>query len=439
MRLILRAIFGTLCMLAPSIGGAWGAVPATSAVQPLWFSRYPAGKVSAAYAMALGPDGSKVYVAGYVAPTFPANLNYQTVTYDAASGAELWAASYDGPAAGVDVVVAAVASPDGSTLYVTGRSEGQQFDSDWATIAYDTADGTQLWLTRYTGGPPGYGNSPGAIGISPDGSTLYVTGETTIAYDAATGTQLWQSEIAYAAAAGSLGVSPDGSRVYVGAEVYHQPTYNYLTVAYDAATGAKAWSAEYDGPGGQDDVPTALGVSPDGTAVYVTGRSVGVGSGDDYATIAYETSDGSQQWVERFTGPGDHSDVPVDVGVAPDGSKVFVTGTMRTGYHPEYLTLALDSATGQQQWASAGAQRVVPSGLAVGPDGSRVYVTGQQFDTVAYDTQRGNRVWIFGSGLGGATNAAALAIDPTGAYLYLTGNVQRSGGYPHIATAALSG
>ena len=37
--------------------------------------------------------------------------------------------------------------------------------------------------------------------------------------------------------------------------------------------------------------------------VYVTGRSAGSGTEQDYATIKYGPN-GSQQWVARYNGPG---------------------------------------------------------------------------------------------------------------------------------------
>ena len=59
----------------------------------------------------------------------------------------------------------------------------------------------------------------------------------------------------------------------------------------------------YNGPGNGDDVAYALGVSPDGSKVFVTGRSTGSTSAD-YATVAYDASSGTQLWVKRYNGPG---------------------------------------------------------------------------------------------------------------------------------------
>ena len=62
--------------------------------------------------------------------------------------------------------------------------------------------------------------------------------------------------------------------------------------------GSQLW-ADVGGPGGA----TAMAVSPDSQTVYVTGSSATVGSGHDYATIAYGTSTGTQLWLARYNGP----------------------------------------------------------------------------------------------------------------------------------------
>src|SRR5207302_8926010 len=122
-------------------------------------------------------------------------------------------------------------------------------------------------------------------------------------------------------AARAVGVSPDGSTVSVpGCSSGTGSGDDYATVASDASTGAQLWAKRYNGPGNSDDGATALGVTPDGSTVFVTGTSWGSGTNVDYATLAYDASTGAKLWVKRYNGPVNNADVAAAVGVSPHGS-----------------------------------------------------------------------------------------------------------------------
>src|SRR5207247_790212 len=190
------------------------------------------------------------------------------------------------------------ASPDGSTLFVTGNYLG------YRTVAYDAATGVQRWTASWQGTDS---DTPTGIAVSPSGDTVYVTGYTfnqggyvTVAYAAATGAQLWVSryhnvggDYAYA-----LGVSPDGSRVFVTGASYDASDHSdYATVAYNAATGRQLWVSRYNGlQSDSEDSAGALAVGADGTTVFVTGSSQGLSIDTDYATVAYDAGSGAQLW-----------------------------------------------------------------------------------------------------------------------------------------------
>ena len=100
----------------------------------------------------------------------------------------------------------------------------------------------------------------------------------------------------------------------------------HATVAYASSTGTPQWVARYAALGGGADAPHALVVSHNGSHVFVTGDSATSGSGTDYATVGYATSDGGESFIQRYNGTGNGDDIPSSIGIKPDGSKLFVTG-----------------------------------------------------------------------------------------------------------------
>src|SRR6266536_5857114 len=130
-----------------------------------------------------------------------------------ARGRTLWFAAYDGPANGLDAAEGIAASPDGSKVFVTGESWGGSTDFDSATIAYDAATGVRLWTARYNGPANGADSSQGEIAVSPDGSKVFV------------GAQSW---------GGSTGE-------------------DWATIAYDANTGSQLWATRFNGRANGDD------------------------------------------------------------------------------------------------------------------------------------------------------------------------------------------
>jgi hypothetical protein len=284
-------------------------------------------------------DGTMVFVTGYSTGS-TSGYDYATVAYDASTGAKLWAKRLNGTGDADDYAKALGVSRDGTMVFLTGYSTGSTSGGDYATVAYDASTGAKLWAKRYNGTGNG-SDSASAVGASIDGAMVFVTGYSTgstsgydyatVAYDAFTGAKLWAKRYNgtgnSSAVANALGVSPDGSEVFVtGYSSVSASDVGYATVAYDASTGAKLWAKLYNGSGNGNDFAFALGVSPDGAMVFVTGFSTETTSGIDYATVAYDASTGAKLWAKRYDGTGNAEDYASALGVSPDGSEVFVTG-----------------------------------------------------------------------------------------------------------------
>src|SRR5438445_606150 len=104
------------------------------------------------------------------------------------------------------------------------------------------------------------------------------------------------------------------------------------------------WTQRYNGLGNGFDSAFALGVSPDGSKVFVTGGSDGGASAEDYATVAYNAATGAPIWAQRDSGPGSGSDLAFALGASPNGSRVFVTGVSDGGVtRDDYMTAAYNA------------------------------------------------------------------------------------------------
>ncbi len=420
----------------------------------LWVSFYtgPGAGNDTAASVAVARGGSAVFVTGYSLGA-SGIFDYATVGYDAATGARLWASRYTGAGRAGGSAVAVAVDPGGRRVFVTGQSPGPGSGADYVTIAYDAATGSQLWLSRYNG-PANGSDIPSALAVSPDGSRIFVTGESqgtqattedyaTVAYDAATGAQLWASRYNGPASraddARSLAVAPHSGTVYVTGTSTGVGTHSdYATVAYNTATGAQRWVRRYNAPRRKYDRAVSVAVGPGGHAVYVTGTS-----GRAFATVAYDAATGAPQWVSRFTGGAGNNDRAFSLAVSPSGGMVYVTGFAlnRFSGDMDIATVAYRAATGALLWARLSTGKADASGhdVAVGPGGHTVYVTGTAFiataTTVAYNAATGSLRWVRrypGFGL-------ALAISQVTGTVFVTGSADRPASGDDFVTIAYHG
>ncbi|MEV1167979.1 S8 family serine peptidase [Nonomuraea sp. NPDC049784] len=313
---------------------------------------------------------------------------------------ETWSANH-GVAGGDDSAEQIALDPKGKRVYVSGASYGSSpgvLSPSIVTVAHDAVTGVELWSKSYVG-PAGNYDEPEAIEVSPDGSKLFV----------------------------------------VGTSAGNETGTDAVTIAYDTATGEEVWTARHTGPGSAFDSGNALTVSPDGKSVYVTGMStLGPDGKDDYYTIAYDAGTGERTWLTHFAGPGGGTDSATAISVAPDGSKLFVTG-QSSGERGTGLcnwgTVAYNAGTGEQLWSAQHDGPAhgmdLPSAMAVAADGKSLFVTGSDVDaatqtditTIAYDTTTGKQTWVdrYDGPAHGSDNTHDIVVAASGK-VYVTGN-----------------
>ncbi len=333
-------------------------------------------------------------------------------------GAVMRVLTYNGPGNGIDEVTGMMMNYDGS-VYVTGYSKGSSSDEDFATIKFNNT-GDFLWVSRFNG-TGNYTDRATAITVDNYGN-VYVTGwahmepndyqgdeimcgtidYVTIKYDPY-GNQVWMK--VYAGPGGGDDI-PSAILLDRFGNVYVTGTSNsgankedYLTIKYNN-NGVQQWVARYDGVSHDADFANAFALDGDG-GVYVTGRSYKSGQMADYVTVKYN-NEGIQEWTSRYNGPGNGDDIAYSIAVDVNDNS-YVTGASKgSSSNLDYATVKIGS-NGSQIWAKRyngpGNNIDEAHSLILDPYGT-CYVTGfsmgsgsnYDYATLKYDPN-GNEVW----------------------------------------------
>ena len=324
----------------------------------LWTQRYNGPASGADYGWAVTMDvPSNVYVAGYT--WNGVNYDYLVIAYNPGGGL-WWFATYDGPGSKDDFARDIFVDQAGF-VYVTGYSQGGA-NYDYATIKY-APGGAVVWVSRYAG----LGGNDYADALTVDSAGMvYVTGYSaqfptppynldyaTVVYDPA-GAQVWvgryNGPFNGDDKAHDIEIDLNAGWFYVTGEAYFSApaSPDYVTIKYQQG-GDQLWVINYDGPAMSTDVARDLELDRAGN-IYLTGRSVGPGTADDYASIKYNPA-GVTLWVQRYNNPmPNQDDWGQALAIDDNSSEVYVTGwsNQLPGGNSDYVTLKYDLNSGLQ-------------------------------------------------------------------------------------------
>lgn len=397
-----------------------------SQVSREWISSYHSASEDAKALVV--DDSGNVYITG------TSSGSAATVKYNS-DGVQQWAARYTAAVSSAT----AIALDQSGNVYVAGAINGLSSNSDLAAFKYNSS-GVLQWA-RSLGGT---GNSiDGAFSIAVDGSgNVYITGfsyntgtlndYTTIKYNSAGVLQWARSfngsgnnvDFAY-----SL-VLDYSDNIYVTGSSRGSGTSDddYATIKYNSA-GVEQWVRIYQGPGDGFDQPNAIAADISGN-VYVTGRSLGITTQYDYATIKYNSA-GDSLWVRRYDGTESSSDYGRCIAVDPNGN-VYVAGQcLSASSNYDFVTVKYNSS-GVFQWDKLynGPGNSVENVNAMTLDNAgNVYVTGSSafpgqnynYATVKY-TSAGVEKWsyTYNGTAGGSDESFSILADASG-NIYITG------------------
>lgn len=416
--LLLVFLFGLGLAWLSLTGLAWGDVKED------WVRRYhgPAGSLNMPTAMALDSQGN-IYVTGYSEVDYK-ECDFATVKYSP-KGERIWLRRYYNGSA------TAIAVDGQGNVYVTGYSREK-----YLTIKYNT-NGKLLWKSSHY--LPRWDNYPSAIFVDGQGN-VYVTGTAgwesgygygTIKYDT-NGTLLWEANYGgtgkYYPSFCPTEMAVDGQgNVYLTCVVENDQGYTYFGTIKYSSEGQALWGRYYKRPGKSYSIPKGIALDSQGN-VYVTGASWISETWSDFITIKYSPS-GKQQWINLYDGPASGGDSPDAIAVDSQDN-IYVAGSSakwRGEYADSGFAVIKYSSDGQCLWIRRYSGQGTwinwwkDKSLAIDSQ-DNVYVTGKggQFITIKY-SPAGELLWMIGYDNHYAGHPVATAVDGHG-NVYVTAN-----------------
>jgi len=248
---------------------------------------------------------------------------------------------------------------------------------------------------------------PTGLFFSSDGTKMYIVGDTnntvyqytlSTPWNVLTATYAEKYKDVNSESSDPRGLffKPDGAKMYLIDWDYRVCQYS-LSTAWDLNTAV--YEGEYRGIMDQDLSPHDVFFKPDGTKMYMVGTindtiyQYSLSTAWEVDTATYE---------DKFKYVGDEETSPWGLFFKPDGTKIYIVGIINDRVFQYSLSTEWDISTAVYEEKSkyVGSEETHPYGIFFKPDGTKMYITGEVTDTVyQYDLPVGE---IFYQSVGGS-------------------------------------
>jgi uncharacterized delta-60 repeat protein len=343
-----------------------------------------------------------------------------------------WDLRLNGTGNSADLSVSAVVDNSGN-LIVTGYGINSGTGRDFITVKYNS-DGVVQWVRTYNGTING-GDYSFAVAIDAS-DNVYVTGRsdrgsptlsdmTTVKYNPA-GVLQWA--VHYNGPGNGvdegLAITLDNlNNVYVAGRCMGSGTGQDMVIIKYNNSGVQQWAQNYNGTANSTDAASSMAVDAFWN-VYICGASIGSTSGSDFMVIKYDQS-GNEQWVKRINGPANGGDVAEELMIDASGG-IYATGFVWAGsFGYDFYTVKFNSFGAiqwEQRYNGAGNLYDFAHSIDLDPVGN-IYVGGQSTgSSLNYDyalikyNSSGIQQWVqtYNGPANGSDEAYSVMLDPSG-------------------------
>jgi sugar lactone lactonase YvrE len=273
-------------------------------------------------------------------------------------------------------------SPDGSNLYLTGDSVDSVFQISLGTpnSVRSPADDSISYSVA------GEENAPNGLAFKTDGTLMYVAGTSgddvnqymlSIPWNVSTASYVANVSVADREGTCSAVVfKPDGTRMFILGGTTDRVQEYALSAPWDITTATYTSNVSV---AAQETSPNGLAFKPDGTKMYVAGAA-----GDDVNeyTLSIPWNVTTASFVQIFSVAAQDIS-PEDVVFNPDGTRMFILGSTNDRIYQYNLSTPwnISTATFDRSLYIAHLD-VTPTGLTFKDDGTILYLLGNSSDRV---------------------------------------------------------